>query len=157
MIVGGLMSGCKPKKEISTSTQLQPVPESDPYGDSSMVFVIMTMYRDSITGESHVTVNEKIYAAGRVKSNTNEDTDGANYLTCILYRKDEAIDSVRLMHPLKKQVEYVGEDHQMRMKEISLEKADFSVRFQLTGGENRVTVRETLETSGAKDLISIPL
>lgn len=149
---------CSTGKEMQNSAALnrsvQPVYTA---GDTGIVFVIMKIYTDSLTHSNKILVQDKIYTTGRVKQHAVGFVHMESNITCLLYNGDRVIDSMRLEHPLHRHVEYLDENNQMRKKEIHLQEAEFSVRFQLKGQGNKIKVLESINKGKMQELKRIQL
>lgn len=151
--------GCSTgKKAPNSSTLNRPVQSAYTAGDTGIVFVIMKIYTDSLTHSNKILIQDKIYTTGRVKDHSVGFNHSGSTITCILYEGNKAIDSVRLEHPLHKHVEYLDANNQMGMKEVHLQEAEFSVRFQLKGQGNKIKVLESINRGKkTQELKMIPL
>lgn len=156
--ISNLLLSCSTGKEVyNSSLPNNPVQKTYTDDDTVIVFVIMKMYIDSITHTNKILVKDKIYTKGYLKTNRIGFINTGSYLYCLLYSHDKLLDSIQIEHPLRKNVEYIDENHQMKMKEIYTQEGEFSVRFQLKGKENRLKIMETVEENITKELTVIQL
>jgi hypothetical protein len=125
--------------------------------DTVIVFVIMRIYADSITNKNEITVKDKIYTTGRLKTHATGFLTAGSHITCFLYKGDNILDSIRVEHPLHRYAEYFDENKKMGIKEINEREGEFSVRFQLKGNGNRIKVMETLNENLPSQLTTIQL
>lgn len=153
-----MIFGCSVGKNAQDSaTSHEPIQAAYTVDDTVIVFVIMKIYTDSLTHSNKIIVQDKIYTSGRVKDHTAGFGNIGSHISCFLYDGNNLLDSIRMEHPLHKQVEYFDENHQMGMKEINQNEAEFSVRFQLKGKGNTIKVIETLDRNKIRELTMIQL
>lgn len=118
---------CKSTKKIQATqpkTQAQNTEQTD-----SILFLTFNIYKDSLSGQTSVTLINSIKNAGKLKSTENAEIFG-NHLSLYLFNNDKIYDSVLVTHPLYKQIEYPGDNGQLSSKDISLDKAEFFIRIQ---------------------------
>jgi hypothetical protein len=157
-MISVMILGCSARKNTQNLVAShQPVQARYTAEDTVIIFVILKIYSDSSTNSNKIIVKDKIYTSGRVKDHPVRFQNIGNYITCFLYAGSNLLDSMRLEHPLHKQVEFFDANHQMGMKEIHQKEAEFSVRFQLKGKANRIKILETLDRNKTRDVTMIQL
>jgi hypothetical protein len=141
-----------PEKAFSAQKTSPNKQESKPA--DHIIFISMSIARDSLTGTRVITVQEVVKTPGTLKVRPRDPLGVGPYLSCIFFADQHRLDSLQLEHPLYQQLEYVNENKQFAHKVVKLNQAEFFIRFQ-QGGANLLKIEERLPDALPKELITI--
>lgn len=122
----------------------------------SIVFITMKMYYDSLENQSKIEIIQIIKKPGTLKKNLTNNFDKNNYLSCILFHKENIIDSFCIAHPLYKDVETLDNDNSFQKKSIRINESEFFIRFEKKDC-NSLVIKEKTTQKKEEELIIIEL
>lgn len=125
-------------------TQKQNLTAEEMGNDTSIVSLILNISKDSLTKNTTVKLVNKFESSGKIKKQI-ENVTSDNFLSIVLYKDLEKIDSSRISHPLFKRVEYLGDNNKIYMKEIKLAQSDFYYRAEIGKSNYEIRIFEVLE------------
>lgn len=131
--------------------------ESDNGDPNSIAFVVLSIRRDSAHANSIVELLSKTQSAGEIKDKNKNALEFANYLSIVIYNQGKILDSMTIEHPLFRHIEYLDDNNNFSVKDITLDKAEFFFRFQVRGSSNEIRILEKLRGSTKKELATIKL
>src|SRR3712207_3622198 len=97
---------------------------SDSFKDTinnSIVFLLLRITKDSIHNNHRVELVSKRLSSGNVKNQPPSNINAENYLIIYLYTKTALVDSIQIVHPLYKRVEYLNNTYTLSSKDIMLD------------------------------------
>jgi hypothetical protein len=118
----------------------------------SIAIVSFNISRDTIINKTAILLIDKNITSGRLKPTGLHAEKGENYLLVYQYTGESLIDSQVIEHPLFHNVEYLANENGFGIKEVKLDKADFFIRLQLKGPENKIVIFEKLKNRNIKNL-----
>lgn len=124
---------------------------------NKILFVVMRITRDSLSGKKVITVLSKTQTSGTIKKEYSDHADAENYLTVDLFDGEQIVTTITMEHPLYKQVEYADSTNVLISKKIVLDKADFFIRLPIHGNASLIRISETLKNKARQELTIIPL
>ena len=102
----------------------------------SIVFLAFRMKANAALGKDGMEVIRKITKAGKLKQTLPHNSRQTNALPCVfLHSKTLKSDTLWIDHPLETEVEYPASSTTMNRKKISVNGAEFFIRFQKTNYE----------------------
>ena len=121
-----------------------------------IVFLMMRMTRDSLSGSNSVELVQKTIKDGSMKKQKNFEVQFGEYLSIEVLEEGLPPHIFSIDHPLVKHVEY-DQNKELVAKEIRLDKSEFFVRLQVHKAAATVNIYEKTGNSARKKLLSIPL
>ena len=121
-----------------------------------IVFLMMRMTRDSLSGSNSVELVRKTIKDGALKKQKSSEVHFGEYLSIELLEEGMPPLTFSMDHPLVKHVEY-DQNKELVAKEIRLDKSEFFIRLQLYKAAATVNIYENTGNSARKKLLSIPL
>lgn len=121
-----------------------------------IVFLMMRMIRDSLSGSNSVELVKKTILDGSLKKQKNSEVHFGEYLSIEVLEEGTPPHTFSIDHPLVKHVEY-EQNKELVAKEIRLNKSEFFVRLQVHKAAATVNIYENTGNSARKKLLSIPL
>lgn len=143
-----------PPQETRTDSQAAESNLTSP--ENQIIFVSLAIFQDTSRDNRIVRLEALVKKPGILKSSRTGSLSAGPYLKCTLLAGQQLLDTFLLEHPLFRNQEYVHDQHQMTWKAISLEQANFFIRFQQKGADH-LKLEERLPGSQAKELIRIKL
>jgi hypothetical protein len=121
-----------------------------------IVFLMMRMTRDSLSGSNSVELVRKTIKEGELKKQKSSEFHFGEYLSIEVLEEGMPPLTFSMDHPLVKHVEY-EQNKELVAKEIRLNKSEFFIRLQLYKAAATVNIYENTGNSARKKLLSIPL
>lgn len=121
-----------------------------------IVFLMMRMTRDSLSGSSTVELAKKTVKEGLLKHQRSSWNPEREYLSIEVLEEGRQPFSFSMEHPLLKQVEY-EKDKELVSKQIRLDKGEFFIRLQTHGAAAVVNLYEHSAKSARKKLFSLSI
>ena len=131
-----------------------PSPKNVPDQPGVLVFITMSIAHDPGLGNRIIRVQDLVKTPGSLKIKPENFSPSGPYLRCILSNNQIPVDSLLLEHPLYKNVESVGGQHQFSRQAVKLDQAEFFIRFQ-KGSATHMKIVEKLPDTLPKELILI--
>lgn len=131
----------------------QPAKEPAP---NTVIFLLLKMTKDSITGTDSLMLVEKIKSSGQIKRLPAEAPGLTRlpYLNLVFCKGNTPVDSVRYSYPLRERIQNTRENTQ-GYKDIEIRSREFFFRFQL-GKADLLEIYKT-GVGEQKKLLSIDL
>lgn len=109
----------------------QPAKENSMRG-GHIIFIMLKMIKDSVTGKDSLFLVEKTIAAGQMKKSPYiEKLSRLPFLNFTFYKGNTPIDSMRLGYPLRERNQNTR-DNVQGYKDIEIKSMEFFIRFQQT-------------------------
>ena len=121
-----------------------------------IVFLMMRMTRDSLSGSNSVELVRKTIKDGSMKKQKSSEVQFGEYLSIEVLEEGLPPHTFSIDHPLVKHVEY-EQNKELVAREIRLDKSEFFVRLQVHKAAATVNIYENTWNSARKKLLSIPL
>jgi len=131
---------------------IPPVQEMKP----RIVFLMMRMSRDSLSGSNSVELVKKTIKEGGLKKQKSSEVQFGEYLSIEVLEEGMPPHTFSIDHPLVKHVEY-EQNKELVAREIRLYNSEFFVRLQLHKAAATINIYENTGNSARKKLLSIPL
>ena len=128
-----LLISCKHTQQIETpeTNKLTEDTTTVAVNESKIMFLVLTIFNDSIKDENHISLISKSASSGKIKQVDESAITSENYLTFKVYEKNKLVTTVVKTHPLYKDIEYQNDNHELSTKHIELKKEDFFIRLQI--------------------------
>ena len=123
----------------------------------SVIFVFLTIHKDSSDKKHIVEMVRKTESSGKIKKQFQNTFHSDNYLSIYVYNDKNLVDTMKIEHPLYKHFEYLDENNSLTAKDTVLDKADFFFRIQKQGHSNEIRIFETLKNKPRKEISIIKL
>lgn len=140
-----LMMSCSVSKQNISSLEI------DKKEPNLISFLVLNIYRDTISSTNVIEFISKIESTGAIKKQHSFPTQ--YYLTFYAYSGKHIVDSLIIEHPLYKHLEYVDENRNFAVKDTIINHAEFFVRLQ--GHFNEIKIFETLKNKSPIKLNTI--
>ncbi len=121
-----------------------------------IVFLMMRMTRDSLSGSNSVELVKKTIKEGGLKKQKSSEVQFGEYLSIEVLEEGLPPHTFSIDHPLVRHVEY-DQNKELVAKEIRLDKSEFFVRLRVHKAAATVNIYEKTGNSARKKLLSIPL
>ena len=123
---------------------------------NTVIFLLLKMTKDSITGIDSLRLVEKIKSSGQIKRSPPAAAGLARlpYLSLLFCKGNKPMDSVRYGYPLRERIQYTRENAQ-GYKDIEIRSMEFFFRFQQ--GEADLLEIYKVSSIEKKKLLSIDL
>ena len=131
---------------------IPPVQEMKP----RIVFLMMRMTRDSLSGSNSVEMVKKTIKEGGLKKQKSSEVQFGEYLSIEVLEEGLPPHTFSIDHPLVRHVEY-DQNKELVAREIRLDKSEFFVRLRVHKAAATVNIYEKTGNSARKKLLSIPL
>ena len=149
-IIAWLILSCIIQSHNATA---QPAP---PAAGPRIIFLLLKMTKDSLTGVDSLRLVEKIGSPGLIKRTPPAvpALTRLPYLSLRFYKGKTALDSTRYGYPLRERIQNTRENAQ-GYKDIEIRSIEFFFRFQL-GEADRLEIYK-ISNSGKQKLLAIDL
>ncbi|MGV3641389.1 MAG: hypothetical protein ACO1NZ_12765 [Adhaeribacter sp.] len=134
-----------------------PQPGAQTAADSNqIIFISLTISQDPARTRRVLRMESLVKKPGTLKTRRLAPALAGPYLTCRLLAGDRLLDSLHLEHPLFQYPEIVNAQNHFTRQAITLEKAEFFLRFAQKGADTLI-ITEKLPGAPAQELIRISL
>jgi putative lipase involved disintegration of autophagic bodies len=128
---------------------------ADTIAENHIVFLMLKLYKDSLTGKDTLILLDEIKKPGSFKANPyREGLSRLPYLSIIFYKNDVPVDSIRYGYPLRERIQKTKETPQ-GYKDVEKRSVEFFIRF-LQKEADKVTI-DKIAVSGKTDLLTVDL
>ena len=149
-----------------STSKIVKVPETEPIKvpmdeikkeqPNSILFLSLVIVKDSLTGQSTLTLIDKKSIIASLKNNQYQTTPYENSLLFEVLKDNEVVQVFYIEHPLLMSIEF-QEGVDMKHKTVEFRKREFFVRMQIENGQNEVRISEMLKNNEKKNLLTLDI
>ena len=122
---------------------------------NSIVFVTLSIHKDSTNSKHIIELLSKTQSSGKIKNQNSFHSE--NYLSIYIYNNNKLVDTMTIEHPLYKHLEYLNAKNTFSVKDTVLDRAEFFIRVQTHGNSNEIRIFETIKNKTKNELTTIKL
>ncbi len=130
--------------------------KSIPDAEPKMLFLVLKLHKDSVSGINSIELLSQQIAPGKIKKR-KQKTAPKSYIAVSLWQQDNLIATEIVDHPLFKQLEYTDEKGLLKSKFVELNAAEFFTRLQLSGNADMLSISEVINNSPQEQLMKIQI
>jgi hypothetical protein len=126
-------------------------------GDTTPRIAFVTMKATRTEAGTSLSLVDKRVTPGTFKQSFLQPSHSENFILVEVYEEGEMTSSLRLDHPLEKEVEYVDSTGSPAMRHVELPESDFFFRVQLHGAHGLLRFYESIGSDPRRELTTIDL
>ncbi|MEO6190777.1 MAG: hypothetical protein ABIO44_10880 [Saprospiraceae bacterium] len=143
-------------KDPVTESEKVLIEETKKEQPNSILFLSFLIAKDSLSGQSTLTLIDKKSIVASLKNNQYQATPNENSLSFEVMKDNEVVQFFYIEHPLLMSVEY-EEGVEMKRNTFEFQKREFFVRMQISNGQSKVRISEIIKNKEKKNLLTIDL